>query len=285
MNYIFDKEKIKKLLLDFQLLTGIPIVLYDASFRSIAFSGINTPYCSILSECKEAFEHCSMCNIENLKLTAKKGNTLIYTCHAGLIEVIKPIFYEQSIIAYLQLGQFRDEDQVLSSLERVQKTISTYSLDSQLLTALYQKQPIFSQSKLDALIHLIETLIITLWAQSLIYADHSALSKNIEQYLMDHLTDDLHIEDICKEFFISRNTLYRLFKTQFHTSIKVYILEKRMQQASKLLIESPHLSISEIAISCGFSDYNYFIRAFKKHYQITPLQFKKINHTSHEKSV
>ena len=275
MDYIFNKEKITKLFADFQLVTGIPSVLYDASLRSVASSGNLAPYCMFINAHKEPFKHCSMCNIENLKVVSDQKGAYVYTCHAGIVEVIKPIFYGNEIIAYIQLGQFRDEQQQYSSVALVETAAKTYQLDPKKLVELYTQLPIFSTSQLNALLHILDTLITALWEQSLIYADRSMLSVKIEQYLSAHLATDLQVEDVCKEFFISRNALYRLFKKQFHTSIKAYILEKRMQQAKKILIQQPNLPISEVATLCGFSDYNYFIRAFKKQYEVTPLQFKK----------
>ena len=42
-----------------------------------------------------------------------------------------------------------------------------------------------------------------------------------------------------------------------------------------MLRENTEMNVTEIASRCGFSDYNYFIRAFKKHLGVTPLKYRK----------
>jgi AraC-like DNA-binding protein len=53
-----------------------------------------------------------------------------------------------------------------------------------------------------------------------------------------------------------------------------YVIRIRMTRARRLL-EEGHLSISEVAIRCGFTDQSYFTRMFKKTYNLTPTQVKK----------
>ena len=45
--------------------------------------------------------------------------------------------------------------------------------------------------------------------------------------------------------------------------------------ARKLLLGQPGWNITRIASACGFADYNYFIRAFRHHTGLTPLQYRK----------
>ncbi len=47
-----------------------------------------------------------------------------------------------------------------------------------------------------------------------------------------------------------------------------------MKEAVRML-ERRDLSISEIAAALNFQDCAYFIRAFRRRYRMTPLQFRK----------
>ena len=102
------------------------------------------------------------------------------------------------------------------------------------------------------------------------------LSIKIEKFVQEHIKEKLTVSILCEQFYLSKNSLYHLFATEFNTTVSDYILNKRIQSSIKQLKES-NASITMVASECGFTDYNYFIRAFKKHVGITPLQFRKTN--------
>ena len=69
----------------------------------------------------------------------------------------------------------------------------------------------------------------------------------------------------------------RLFKTEMGITPTDMLIEKRIENAKKLLSTHryPELTVSEIAYSCGFYDSNYFTRVFKKETGILPTAYRK----------
>jgi ligand-binding sensor protein len=55
-----------------------------------------------------------------------------YSCHAGIMETILPIIYEGILIAYLQIGQFKDEEQIYSSVQKIKDSAIKYGLNTYL---------------------------------------------------------------------------------------------------------------------------------------------------------
>jgi len=53
------------------------------------------------------------------------------------------------------------------------------------------------------------------------------------------------------------------------------IMRLRLARAHQLLVEHPSLTISEVAMKCGFDDSGYFTKAFKQQYKMTPTQLRK----------
>ena len=102
------------------------------------------------------------------------------------------------------------------------------------------------------------------------------LSSKIRRSLPLKSSEKIGVEEICQKFFLSKNALYRLFEAEFGMPIGKYILNRRIQLSLEAL-RNTGAPIATIASECGFSDYNYFIRAFKKQMGITPLQFRKSN--------
>lgn len=96
----------------------------------------------------------------------------------------------------------------------------------------------------------------------------------IIEYINNNLSEHLTLEGLCEHFHTNRTTLARLIKEATGKSPIRYILEERLRR-SRNELEKGELSVSEVAEKYGFSDDNYFIRAFKKQYGISPLQFRK----------
>lgn len=97
--------------------------------------------------------------------------------------------------------------------------------------------------------------------------------KNALTYINDHLSDELTLETIAKNSYISVNRLCILFKSSLGTTVTRYIIGKRISYAKKLL-KSGH-SVSDTAYLSGFGDYSNFIRTFTKSVGISPGKYKK----------
>ena len=276
MDYIFNKEKLKDVLSDFYNSTGIAVALYDASMREIAGApSYHSPYCTYIRNCGECVRNCDESNLIHMEEVFSNRKISRYTCHAGLMETILPIVYEDVLIAYIQIGQFRDAEGLYSSAGRLKEVAKRYGFSAQELLALYEELPVVSEKKLHSLYHIVDILVKSFWVDGLITYNRSMLSVKIEQYIDEHLTEKIHIDGLCKEFYLSKNALYALFRDEFHTTVGDFIAEKRLQLAQSYLQSKSEINISQIASLCGFPDYNYFIRLFKKRLGMTPLQFRK----------
>ena len=70
------------------------------------------------------------------------------------------------------------------------------------------------------------------------------------------------------------NEFYELFKKEMHLTPLQYMLMLRLEHASILLRHSQS-SIDKIAENCGFADRYHFSKAFKNHFGIPPVEFRK----------
>lgn len=95
----------------------------------------------------------------------------------------------------------------------------------------------------------------------------------VVQYIKNHLTEEITMEDLCSLAYMSKSSFYRTFTNELGTTPNQLILHERINK-SKLLLRADYLSIKEIAFEVGFSDPNYFTRMFKKMEGVTPAQFK-----------
>ena len=58
-------------------------------------------------------------------------------------------------------------------------------------------------------------------------------------------------------------------------SPKQLILAIQMHEASRLLLEEPHIMIRDVALSCGFEETSFFSHAFKKWSGMSPMHFRE----------
>lgn len=90
----------------------------------------------------------------------------------------------------------------------------------------------------------------------------------IISYINEHFAENLTIDMLAQNFYISRSGLMHKFKTVTGGSVHSYITQKRLTAALSMLRDGA--SASEAASSCGFSDYTVFYKSFKKMYGYTP---------------
>ncbi len=92
-------------------------------------------------------------------------------------------------------------------------------------------------------------------------------------FMENHYMEDITIEQVLEISHYSQRHFIRLFSAAYNTTPQKYLTNIRIRRACALLKESS-LPITEIALRCGFSDSNYFSRAFRKANGITPTQYR-----------
>ena len=84
----------------------------------------------------------------------------------------------------------------------------------------------------------------------------------------------ISIDDIAKTLYANTTYLTKRFSKQYGYSPKEYMLKKRMEFSTTLLLTTD-LSVMEISNSVGYEDQLYFSRVFKKKIGVSPLEYRK----------
>lgn len=123
------------------------------------------------------------------------------------------------------------------------------------------------------------SILLILFLRSCIASDHVILSRNrknlvmddIFRYIREHLTEDLSLETLEEQFYVSRYHLCREFKKLTGQTIHSYIVKSRLDLCKKYIEAGK--PIKEVYELGGFGGYNHFFRAFKKEYGMTPKEY------------
>lgn len=100
-----------------------------------------------------------------------------------------------------------------------------------------------------------------------------ALDK-IAKYIHDNLEQPLKVTDLAALCGFCKNHFCALFKNYFEISPKQYVINVKLKEAAFLLLNS-NSSVEEISSRLSFFSPSQFISCFRKHYGMTPAQFRK----------
>lgn len=95
--------------------------------------------------------------------------------------------------------------------------------------------------------------------------------KAIIDYTNEYFTTNITLDSLANEFHLNKHYMCQLFKNTTGTTIHRYILSRRLGRA-KILLHQGH-NVTATSDLCGFQNYTNFIRAFKKHFGVSPKQF------------
>lgn len=104
---------------------------------------------------------------------------------------------------------------------------------------------------------------------------HSTANETVNRALAilhERYREELHIGKLCRELGIDRTYFSVLFRRATGSSPGEYLIRYRLSQACRLLEST--LSVTEIAMACGFSDAANFSVRFKKLTGKTPRQYR-----------
>lgn len=95
-------------------------------------------------------------------------------------------------------------------------------------------------------------------------------SEQMVAYVNRHLTDELSVPFLAKEFFLSTSQFSRIFKQATGASVWDYIIRKRLTMARENMRSGS--SAREASDMSGFGDYSVFYRAYVKHFGHAPTE-------------
>jgi two-component system response regulator YesN len=98
-------------------------------------------------------------------------------------------------------------------------------------------------------------------------------TQSIKDYVDKNYYQEIKISMFAEKYYLSKVYIMKLFKQVYGCSIYEYVQKVRMGKAIELL-EDSKINIQNISQMVGYSNNNYFSKAFKNYYHISPSGYR-----------
>lgn len=155
--------------------------------------------------------------------------------------------------------------------------ISLNSLQSKMLRLLEEMQSNRFGKELQIELYVedfmlsINRLVYDILEPKQVTSDASLYTKLVE-YIEEHLEEELSLEKLSEEFYVSKYHIAHVFKDYIGLSIHQFITKKRLALCQEAI--RANMNITDVYHMYGFGDYSSFYRAFKKEYGISPKEYR-----------
>ncbi len=188
-------------------------------------------------------------------------------CERVILGVPSEFFEENNCKAY--------EEQFLDEAGRINNKIPAHVVKSSGIYDAFMRYKKYSKEYtlpkdlpvLKAII--IEILYLLNKCSEFAIADESNGSmKEVISYLSTHYTEDITLDGLCSEFYLSKYYLCRGFRKATGLTVFEYVRKKRLAKVAEFVANG--VTIGEAAMQAGFRNYTAFYRAYKTEYQSSP---------------
>ena len=98
--------------------------------------------------------------------------------------------------------------------------------------------------------------------------------KQVLEYIQAQLSQELSLDRMAAQAGLSRSHFANQFKQAMGVAPHQYVSQQRIEKARRLL-RSPHRSITDIALECGFANQSHLTKVFKKQTGTTPRAYRQ----------
>lgn len=253
------------------------------------FLAHTNPFCMYIKSETQSYHTC-LRMIRKMYSKFENGDYeyFFWVCHAGLMEYVIPIRYEQDLLGSINAGFFQSDPETTQARirsaclgSRLLQFETAYRLYEQYITAPdIAIEDLLPQLNLLAeyLSHTYGILCKTHPTSTNIFRYHNSnedmILSHAVKYIQQNSSQRITVNELADFCHCSTSYLSRIFKKRTSVNINTYINKVRIELSKNHLMNSTN-SIAEIAITTGFDDPNYYSRVFTKMIGISPTEFRR----------
>jgi AraC-like DNA-binding protein len=191
---------------------------------------------------------------------------------------VVPVWLGENIIGVLQTDRAAVQEPTNNHLAGHKKPVVNAALIKNSNGTSNAHIPVFSRSRHEAMVHLLEIFS----EQLSFYASQIAIRLNEREpyrvrvartFISSHRADDINLADVAQATHVSTFYLCKIFKKATGLTFVEYRNRLRVESAKKMLL-NPNLTVSEIAYTVGFQSLTQFNRLFRRVVGMAPTRFR-----------
>ncbi len=260
MKIKYNVEKLRQIISDLSLLTGISMAFLDSEYHYLCRCTREYDFCTEIQYIGNYLDRCDISDRTVLERCKKSRCFECHICHAGLYDAAMPIIKDDVFVGVVIMGRVR-----LAGAPGVDEFLA----DSRL------KELYFSLPELrDEQIASIQTLLPNILFQNAVFLEYDSMADEIGEYIEKNLTENIGVKKLCDQFGVSANGLYKIFKDNFDCTVNEYITSRRISKA-KALLRYTKEPVYIVAEKVGIDNYTYFCKLFKRKENVSPAVYRK----------
>ena len=260
------------ILKDFHKISGFRVSIHDLDFNEIIrYPEKLNPFCEDIQKNPGGRNNCLMNDAVAFQKVKESGNVYIYKCGCGLYEVVAPIYYYGILSGFFMMGQVSDTKS--ESKSDIKKNSARFFDSEENLEASMKKIKTINVDMIESYINIMSILAEFITKTNRLNPYTEELAPLIKKHINQNFSKKITLDILCQKFGCRRATLMNNFKASYSTTINSYITEVRLKNAAELLAHGKE-PVKCVSSSCGFSDQNYFSKAFYKKYGCTPTKYR-----------
>ena len=264
MNIRYHIDKLKEIIDDICAITGLCMAIVDTKHNYLYSNGREkSQLCARIQESSVGVIRCTCSDRDMMSRAEKELRPVSHICHAGLRDTVVPILREGILVGFIMIGRVRPTDKPVhrDDYEDLNMTEEEYN-------RLYMELTGLSDESFSGLIDLLSHILF----EKAIEVDYDKFMNAAVSYIEENLHRQITVEELCRELYISKNLLYKKFRSFFGRTVNEYITLRRLERA-KMLLKTSQDSLKKIAEVCGFDNYTYFSKLFKQKNGMSPREY------------
>lgn len=211
------------------------------------------PYCRFVRE--EINHDTCVENQQSIIASITSHDPFERVCHAGVRELIYPIIRDGVALGFAVVSGYKSG-----------------------CTACYSPELYASLSGDDMPRRLTDTLLppLCMMIEELL-GERGECSSSEFNLILGYLAENhtrVTLDGVALHFGRSRSHISHLFKKNAGQTLRAYCNSLKLSDAAKLLADTD-LTVTEIAMECGFDSTSYFIKLFRDAYGTTPHKYRE----------
>ena len=277
--------EVKSLLIDFYLISGVRIGIYDSDELLIDeyprtsenFGGLS--FCEQCKLCSENWcDQCAKSDRDAFDIVRISEKTYVYECAKGFLEAIVPIRLSDEVRLYLMIGQIRQPDASPDSgkvLFRKYACEPRENFTEEDAQAAYERMRCLDQKSFHAMVRVLEICAQKICTDEYVRKAGRSVSVGVSRYVSANLYNDISVNDAAASLNYSVSYLSHSIAKEMGTTFIKYVNSCRIAEAKRLL-RLTNMNVERIASLLRYNGTAYFVRQFKKETGMTCTEYREL---------